>query len=50
MTFEQHIKFVKEGLKLYEEQILELEKQKKEKEKMEKKKREDKRKRKTKSY
>ena len=38
MTFEQHIKFVKEGLKLYEEQILELEKQKKEKEKTEKKK------------
>ena len=38
MTFEQHIKFVKEELKLYEEQILELEKQKKEKEKMEKKK------------
>ena len=35
MTFEQHTKFVKEGLKLYEEQIYELEKIKKEKEKLE---------------
>ena len=37
MTFEQHIKLVKEGFKLYEEQ---LEKMKKEKEKNEEKKRE----------
>ena len=35
MTFEQHTKFVKEGLKLYEDQIYELEKIKKEKEKLE---------------
>ena len=35
MTFEQHTKFVKEGLKLYEEQIYELEKIKKEKKKLE---------------
>ena len=35
MTFEQHTKFVKEGLKLYEEQMYELEKIKKEKEKLE---------------
>jgi hypothetical protein len=34
MTFEQHTRFVKEGLKLYEEQISELEKIKKEKEKL----------------
>ena len=34
MTFEQHTKFVKEGLKLYEEQMYELEKIKKEKEKL----------------
>ena len=34
MTFEQHSKFVKEGLKLYEEQISELEKIKREKEKL----------------
>ena len=40
MTFEQHSKFVKEGLRLYEEQIRELEKRKKEKEIMEEKKRE----------
>ena len=31
MTFEQHSKFVKEGLRLYEEQIRELEKRKKKK-------------------
>ena len=37
MTFEQHIKYVKEGFKLYEEQ---LEKMKREKEKIEEKKRE----------
>lgn len=35
MTFEQHTKFVKEGLKQYEEQVYELEKIKKEKEKLE---------------
>ena len=35
MTFEQHSKFVKEGLKLYDEQISELEKIKREKEKLE---------------
>jgi hypothetical protein len=40
MTFEQHSKFVKEGIKLYEEQISELEKIKKENEKIEEKKRE----------
>ena len=34
MTFEQHIKFVKRGLRLYEEQCSELEKIKKEKEKL----------------
>ena len=37
MTFEQHSKFVKEGLKLYDEQISELEKIKKEKMAQEKK-------------
>ena len=41
MTFEQHMKFVKDGIKLYEEQISELEKIKKEKEKIEEKKREN---------
>ena len=35
MTFEQHTRLVKDGLKLYEEQISELEKIKKEKEKLE---------------
>ena len=35
MTFEQHTRFVKEGLKLYEEQISELEKIKKKREKLE---------------
>ena len=35
MTFEQHSKFVKEGFKLYDEQISELEKIKREKEKLE---------------
>ena len=40
MTFEQHTKFVKEGLKTYEEQIAELERIKKEKEKLEEKKKE----------
>jgi hypothetical protein len=40
MTFEQHSKFVKEGIKLYEEQISELEKIKKENEKIEERKRE----------
>jgi len=34
MTFEQHTKFVKKGLKLYEDQIQELEKLKKEKERL----------------
>ena len=40
MTFEQHTQFVKEGIKLYEEQISELERIKKENEKIEEKKRE----------
>ena len=40
MTFEQHTKFVKDGKRLYEEQISELEKIKKENEKNEEKKRE----------
>ena len=48
MTFEQHIKFVKEGYKQYEEQLNKI---KKEKEKIEeKKKRKNKTKRKIKSY
>jgi hypothetical protein len=40
MSFELHSKFVKRGLRLYEEQIEELEKIKKEKEKLEEKKKE----------
>ena len=40
MTFEQHMKFVKDGIKLCEEQISELERIKKENEKIEEKKRE----------
>ncbi len=40
MTFEQHIKFVKRGLRLFEEQRAEIEKIKKEKEKIDIKKRE----------
>ena len=40
MTFEQHIKFVKKGFRLFEEQRKELEKIKKEKEKLEEKKNE----------
>ena len=52
MTFEQHTRFVKEGLKLYEEQISELEKiKKKGKRKIRRnKKRKNKGKRKIKSY
>ena len=38
MTFEQHTKFVKEGLRLYEEQRMELEKIKRERQKLEEKK------------
>ena len=40
MTFEQHEKFVKDGIRLYEDQIAELEKIKKEKERLEEKKKE----------
>ena len=40
MTFEQHEKFVKNGIKLFDEQMAECEKIKKEKEKMEEKRRE----------
>ena len=40
MTFEQHEKFVKNGIKLFEDQIAECEKLKKEKEKLEEKRKE----------
>ena len=40
MTFEQHEKFVKNGIRLYEEQMAECEKIKKEKERLEEKKKE----------
>ena len=40
MTFEQHEKFVKDGIRLYEDQMAELEKIKKEKERLEEKKKE----------
>ena len=40
MTFEQHTKFIKEGLRLYEEQKSELEKIKRDRQKLEEKKRE----------
>ena len=42
MTFEQHTKFVKKGLKLYEDQIQELEKLKKEKERLQEKEKKEK--------
>ena len=40
MTFEQHEKFVKNGIRLYEEQMAECEKIKKEKERLEEKRKE----------
>ena len=40
MSFEQHEKFVKNGIKLFEDQMAECEKIKKEKEKLEEKRRE----------